>query len=1433
MAQQELFDTNPEEPVRPEPPATTNGAANDYLPAPFRSLNGFDQMVGFALAWVHEPIATAVLTKRLAMAGIVSPTGKPAPVTLVRETLQKLYQRGIVDRRDGGGYYVQSTVSHYLVAAVYESPELLTSLGKFPLTDYAGRENYLSSYGRYRGHLGGLRMERDLRQFFFEGQHGQMVEVLERVDDLGERESWSFILHPFQGPILQRLPAPLFRRAIGTLIFDVCDDLYPAEDLLWIMVDRAETAADWQLAGELALFRADWDAVARIEEGIANSDDPMAAVVKAELQGAREYLQRADDASALAAFEESQVRWRKLTRKRKGVPAGLFGYWNVQALLRRGLPEDLLAARNFADLAAKQQPERGGLFKLLREIANVLGGTQNQALGPSVAEVSDDWIGNPMPGLYDLTYFSLASLLVKSELNLNECIDSLHNLAVRAGHFGAGWIAAEASALRDFWIGEPSEEQLTQTEALRAKVGERATAFAPALKMPELWERTMIALETIGQEFAAKPKKKAAKKKAAAQKQLFWCLDATGYDWDLSPYERSVSAGGKISKGRKVALKRLKERQGEMSHLSDQDRRIVMRIKRFTNWSGQGVFELSSNKVLLDLAGHPLLFADKGGTKPLELVKAVPRLEVTETDRGTVKLALNPDGEYNIAEPLLQVVSPTRFVVLDVQDIHVRLHKLLATGGSEIPIELKERVVKALGVLSDQLAIDSDESTLDEVGVTSVEAVSHIVLRLFPHGAGLHVQVLVRPVKGGDATCEPGTGKAIVVAEVDGQRVQTRRDLKVEQQSAEELLSLCPTLAGALGGEGKQWSTLLEEPGICLLFLGEVAELEEELCSVEWPEGQSYRVQKAEESRFQVSLGGNKDWLTATGKLALDDDEIVTMRELLDQLDQSEETPGFVKMKDGSFLALSDSFRRQLEDLQAFSQKGKGETLRIHPLAALALEELTGEESVKVGAAWKKQLDRLQEVESASLDPPSTLQAELRPYQVEGYRWLRRLADWGFGGCLADDMGLGKTVQTLALLLDRAPDGPALVVAPTSVAANWLEETIRFAPTLRPLLFGRTAGDRQEQIEQAGPFDLVITSYGLLQSEEKSFAAREWHTVILDEAQAIKNRATKRSQAAMKIPAAFRLATTGTPVENRLAELHNLFSFINPGMLGSWDRFRERLADPIERRSDVRARDRLRRLIRPFLLRRLKSEVLRDLPSRTEINLQVELEPKEAAFYEALRSKAVDDLAKAEGGEGAIRILAELMRLRRACCHPKLVDSKTRLKSSKLTLFAELLEEILEGRHKVLVFSQFVDHLALIRAHLKKEKISHQYLDGSSPVAKRQKAVQDFQAGKGDVFLISLKAGGFGLNLTAADYVIHMDPWWNPAAEDQASDRAHRIGQTRPVTIYRLITAGTIEEKIVDLHHRKRELADSILDGTDSAGRMTTKELLGLLRGEA
>ena len=320
----------------------------------------------------------------------------------------------------------------------------------------------------------------------------------------------------------------------------------------------------------------------------------------------------------------------------------------------------------------------------------------------------------------------------------------------------------------------------------------------------------------------------------------------------------------------------------------------------------------------------------------------------------------------------------------------------------------------------------------------------------------------------------------------------------------------------------------------------------------------------------------------------------------------------------------------------------------------------------------------------------------------------------------------------------------------------------------------------------------------------------------------------------MSLKADFRMIATGTPIENHLGELWNLFRFINPGLLGSSQQFKERYATPIEQQHDEQARDRLKVLIKPFILRRMKREVLTELPERTEITHLVEFNEGERAFYNGLREQALQRISEYADldSEQRFRVLAEITTLRQASCHPALVTENPPCDSAKMRAFAEIVDELRHNGHRCLVFSQFVGHLTLIRKYLDSNKISYQYLDGSTSVKKRKQAVDEFQAGAGELFLISLKAGGSGLNLTAADYVIHMDPWWNPAVEDQASDRAYRMGQKRPVAIYRMVVKDTIEEKIVKLHEQKRDLANALLEGTDGGSRLSVEELVELIGDE-
>ncbi len=380
----------------------------------------------------------------------------------------------------------------------------------------------------------------------------------------------------------------------------------------------------------------------------------------------------------------------------------------------------------------------------------------------------------------------------------------------------------------------------------------------------------------------------------------------------------------------------------------------------------------------------------------------------------------------------------------------------------------------------------------------------------------------------------------------------------------------------------------------------------------------------------------------------------------------------------------------------------------------------------------------------------------------------------------------------------------------------------------------RDAG-RAEAIAAAGPGDVLVVSWALLVQEKGLLAAKQFSTLVLDEAQALKNASTQRAQAARELKADFVVALSGTPIENHLGELWSLFRVVLPGLLGSAEAFRARFAVPIERNDDATAKAALRTLVQPFLLRRTKDAVARELPARTDIRLDVAMSDTEKGVYEAARREAVRQLmGLTDDGapQARFHVLAALTRMRQLACDVGLVDTSWAGGSSKLNRLCEILAELKASGHRALVFSQFTSLLDRVELGFAGQALTWLRLDGTTPDAERQKRVAAFQAGKADVFLLSLKAGGTGLNLTAADYVIHLDPWWNPAVEDQASDRAHRLGQTRPVTVYRLVSQGTVEERILALHASKRALVSSVLEGSHTAGSLSTRQLIALVTGE-
>ncbi|HUR45928.1 MAG TPA: SNF2-related protein, partial [Candidatus Saccharimonadales bacterium] len=491
-------------------------------------------------------------------------------------------------------------------------------------------------------------------------------------------------------------------------------------------------------------------------------------------------------------------------------------------------------------------------------------------------------------------------------------------------------------------------------------------------------------------------------------------------------------------------------------------------------------------------------------------------------------------------------------------------------------------------------------------------------------------------------------------------------------------------------------------------------------------------------------------------------------------------------------------------------------------------------------AQWRQRAEQQSGEAKLECPPLGTLENVLRPYQKTGVAWLHFLRKNAFGGILADEMGLGKTIETLAYLktLHEARAGsmiqPSLIICPTSLVFNWVAEAAKFTPEFKVLALN--GPQRHALFSEIPNSHLVVTSYALIRRDLERYREIEFDTVVLDEAQHIKNRQTQNAQAVKSVRSIHRLVLTGTPLENSVLDLWSIFDFLMPGYLGSAQDFKERYESPIVKGKDQAAQARLARRLRPFILRRLKSEVAKDLPERIEQVSFCELTEDQRAVYERVIDASRKEVLEAVGAQGLAKsrmvILTALLRLRQICCDLRLLNlenTNAASASGKLDLFNELLEEVVDGGHRVLVFSQFVSMLQIIKERLDAEEIEHCYLDGST--VNRGEVVNRFQNSPNiPVFLISLKAGGVGLNLTGADTVIHFDPWWNPAVEDQATSRAHRIGQSKVVTSYKLITRNTVEEKILALQTRKKEIIKATLSGEeDLASALTWEEIQDLL----
>jgi len=1384
----------------------------------YRQLSHTDQEIVQLFSVIYEPINRTLFRNCLNQIGRLDENNKPFINKTLSRHIDGLLTAGLLVQESGQGPQCHPLLTEIATrdavkAGYFEI--LATSVSKaLPISSrYANGTRYFQSerqlirevrIGFYRHDLNFINKQIEDYQKGSQSNKITVDKIFEQVCN-----------NPFDADWFRTLPQGLFESAISSILLNAALKCSPTEDSLALLSEECSTpgghCSDYLqlILAEQLLLQGCIEEAQQALERISDNYRDNAAV----FWGWLSFL-RGENDQAIKYYTVALKAFRKAKSKQNMYFNTMGGLFFILALLKDGSRERLREAEEYASLISRQGEHwLKTIYGRLKIVLQVQQGDIAQKEFIVSAQVP------PLEEHHSLETLFCALCLYwvdveKAKKCLPKLLERSYQQAVASSYH---WLTMETAEL----LSRLRPRSTYNKQAAILREDSNIETIVDLIRLQEPWELCLKALANLQREPQAPAK-------TEAESRLAWFVTFYPSKCILQPREQKVNAKGEWSKGRPIAIKRLSSNLDEFDYLTPQDIRVCGCIETFTSYDYgyHGKTEYTFNiKAISALIGHPLVFWEDVPTTRVEIVKGEPELIVKKGKQGRLSLEFSP--KLTGAQHILAVKeTSTRLKVIEINAEYRRIAEIIGKDNRlDVPAHAETQVLAAINAVSGIVTVHSDIGGGLE-GAEEVTAQTIPYMQLLPANAGLKVSLLARPFAQGGPYYRPGTGGETVIAEIDGKRLQTRRNLHEEKQLANAVIKACTTLTRVEEQDG-EW--LIEDPEDCLELLLELQLLGDNVV-LEWPEGEKLRVKhQADLKDFQLSIQRQQEWFAATGELKLNNDLVLDMQQLLELLDK---TPNrFIPLGDGQFLALTQAFRKHLDELRTFSEK-HSKSIRFHPLATLGLEDLVDSVGkVKADKHWKAHIQRLKKVQNLQPQLPSTFQAELRDYQMEGFSWLARLAHWGVGACLADQMGLGKTVQALAVILMRANEGPTLIVAPTSVCINWVSEAQRFAPTLNIVQFG--GSDRQQLLNSLQPFDMLVCSYGLLQQEEvsKMLSLVQWQTIVLDEAQAIKNLTTKRSQAAMNLKGGFKLITTGTPIENHLSELWNLFRFINPGLLGSLDSFNQRFAIPIERYQDQQARQRLKKLLQPFLLRRTKTQVLAELPSRTEILLHVDLSQEEMAFYEALRRQALAKLSASDAVAGTkhLQVLAEIMRLRRACCNSRLVMPDSQLPSAKMQLFSEVLGELLDNHHKALVFSQFVDHLHIIRNYLDERQIHYQYLDGSTPAAERKKRVDAFQSGEGDVFLISLKAGGTGLNLTAADYVIHMDPWWNPAVEDQASDRAHRIGQQRPVTIYRLVAKATIEDKIVDLHHHKRDLADSLLEGTDTSGKISTQELLSLI----
>ncbi len=784
---------------------------------------------------------------------------------------------------------------------------------------------------------------------------------------------------------------------------------------------------------------------------------------------------------------------------------------------------------------------------------------------------------------------------------------------------------------------------------------------------------------------------------------------------------------------------------------------------------------------------------------PLEFSLTKERRDIVLEQKGVLPVPITGDGEYFIyKDNIYKPSNEQREIYLPFYDAFIHNTHRAIRFDNEDSEELASYIVPNLKKLSSNINIDSSLTN------NFYEEPLEISIYLDKYETGVSAQVKynygeieINPLKDEDIRKD----KKILV-----------RDIREEVKPINAILNF--------GFEKGKEKFILRDEDRLIDFLFKGIEALQEFGEVYYSEAfKNVKVYNSSNITSSIRIN-NEDLLEFTFDI-----EGVEKEELKNIFEALREKKKYYKLKKGGFIPLDNeelsSFASMVEYLNIKNSDLDKEKILLSRYNALYIEQSTKDKGLKIekDKKFKELISNLSEVKDEELEPKEEINKIMRDYQKFGFKWLKTLAKCGFGGILADEMGLGKTLQAISFIQSETEQGeklPSLVVAPTSLVYNWKDEVEKFAQDLKTLVISGDKKERREKLKEIYKYDIILTSYPLIRRDIEDYEEIQFKYCFLDEAQYIKNPNSINSKAVKELKAKACFALTGTPIENSLTELWSIFDFIMPGYLMSHSKFSHKYEGPIVKDNNLMALKELNKHIKPFMLRREKKDVIKELPPKIEHKVVVEMTKEQKKLYAAYltQSKEEIDMEIREKGfkNSRFKILSILTRLRQICCDPTTFVDNFKGESGKMEALDDLLEDSIKSGNRILLFSQFTSVLKNIEKRLKKNKIEYMYLDGQTPMEDRGGLVKSFNEGEGKVFLISLKAGGTGLNLTAADTVIHFDPWWNPAVEEQASDRAHRIGQKKTVQVIKLIARGSIEEKIYELQQKKKEIIKNVMD---------------------